>query len=31
MNNDFTICDSRKNSILYHEEHREQDFIRNAG
>jgi len=26
MNNDFTICLGRKNSIIYHEEHREQDF-----
>ncbi len=26
MNNDFTVCLGRKNSITYHEEHREQDF-----
>jgi glucose-1-phosphate cytidylyltransferase len=26
MNNDFTICLGRKNTIIYHEEHREQDF-----
>ena len=26
MNNDFTICLDRKNTIIYHEEHREQDF-----
>jgi len=26
MNNDFTICLGRKNSIIYHEQHREQDF-----
>jgi len=26
LNNDFTICLDRKNTILYHEEHREQDF-----
>lgn len=26
MNNEFTICLCRKNSILYYEEHREQDF-----
>ncbi|HBK99834.1 MAG TPA: glucose-1-phosphate cytidylyltransferase [Microcoleaceae bacterium UBA10368] len=26
MNNDFTICLGRKNSITYQQEHREQDF-----
>ncbi|MEG4584052.1 glucose-1-phosphate cytidylyltransferase [Microcoleus sp. MOSTC5] len=26
MNNDFTICLGRKNTITYHEEHLEQDF-----
>jgi len=26
MNNDFTICLGRQNTIIYHEEHREQDF-----
>jgi glucose-1-phosphate cytidylyltransferase len=26
MNNDFTICLGRKNTITYQEEHREQDF-----